>query len=91
MGKTEAYLVAAILVGVVSMLPVIMLTPKGADPGYYFVESNTLLKEDVERAANQEELGIRTAPSSPFQLSLILLLGLVSASGVSFYFKRRMC
>ena len=92
MAKTLAYVVSAILLGVVAMLPVMMLTPQRTDEGYYAFHGNLRLqaKADVESLQKLEEVGTAAVPSGPFHTWLILVIGLVSAFGVSFYFKRKM-
>jgi hypothetical protein len=92
MEKTVAYIATAILLGIVAVLPVIVLTPKTPDEGYYAIEQYALgcPKGDVERLQKLEEVGTATVPSGPFHIGLILALSFVFALGVSFYFKRQM-
>ena len=91
MGKM-AYIATAILVGIVAMLPVMMLTPKGTDQSYYTLLDPAMSLEsraDVESLWGLEGAETVVAPSTPFHVGVILAFSLVSASGVYFYFKKK--
>lgn len=90
MGKTTAYVVTAVLLAIVAMLPVIVFSPKRADQSCFILSGETHLPYDSERSRLLEEYGLAEGPLSPFNLGLILVIGFVSAFGVSFYFKRKM-
>jgi hypothetical protein len=92
MGKTMAYAATAILLGVVAMLPVMVFTPERADQGYIGYWDTRALRADVESYSSEtlKDVDVAAVPSDPFHTALILVVGLVSAFGVSFYFKRRM-
>jgi hypothetical protein len=92
MGKTVAYIVTAILLGMVAMLPVLVFTPKRADmadQSYYAIEGD-MLKSDAERLQLQEEFGLARVPLNPFHLGLTIIVSFVFALSVSSYFKRKM-
>ena len=92
MGKTVAYVAIAILLGTIAMLPVIALTPKRADEGYYALHGDMRLqgKADVEGLQKLEEVGTMTVPSGPLHVGLMLAFSFVLALGVCLYSKRRM-
>ena len=87
-----AYVATAVLLGVVAMLPVVVFTPKRADQGYVAYWDTRALRADVESYSSEtlKDVDVAAVPSGPFHIALILVVGFVSAFGVSFYFKRRM-
>jgi hypothetical protein len=92
MGKTAAYIATAILLGIVATLPVIVFTPKKESLGQNTFAEYALScpERDVEGSPNQEEVGIATVPSGPFQIGLIVAFSFFLALGICLYSKRRM-
>lgn len=91
-GKTVAYVVTAVLLGVVAMLPVMVFTPERADQGYIAYWDTRAFRADVKSYSSEtlKDVDVAAFPSDQFHTALTLVVGLVSAFGVSFYFKRRM-
>jgi len=95
MGKTAAYVVTAVLLAIVAMLPVITFTPERTEvPGLVYFDTDEdprlLLRGDVELLPSQKYFEIPLVPSGPLPMMVIFVLSLVFAFGVFFYSKRKM-